>query len=127
MARSSRLSRLTEDTRSTRRRRSEPKERKPLKKKARRSYMSEDRSMPPVMVRGDFTWMPQSVRKRNKTRRRYDVALNIPGAEMRPVMICQPEPSGVIPVRFILTGSGLTRCGNGSSGTTFFAKIATVS
>jgi cell division protein FtsQ len=83
VARSSRLSRLTEDTRSTRRRRSEPKERKPLKKKARRSYMSEDRSMPPVMVRGDFTWLPQSARKRNKTRRRYDVALNIPGAEMR--------------------------------------------
>jgi cell division protein FtsQ len=39
--------------------------------------------MPPVMVRGDFTWLPQSARKRKKTRRRYDVSLNIPGAEMR--------------------------------------------
>jgi hypothetical protein len=50
-----------------------------------RRYTMEARSQPPVMVRGSLEGIPVRVRKVGKTkaRRRYDVSLNVPGAEMR--------------------------------------------
>ncbi len=56
----------------------------PVVKKNRGREFAE-RRMPPVMVRGGLAGMPLQARKgvSNKARRRYDVALNIPGAEMR--------------------------------------------
>jgi cell division septal protein FtsQ len=50
-----------------------------------RSQATEPRKSPPVMVRGDVGSLPLPVRKnaKQKNKRRYDVALNIPGAEMR--------------------------------------------
>lgn len=46
----------------------------------------EERSMPPVLIRGlDMSTLPWQVKPRGKAkpRRRYDVALNMPGVEMR--------------------------------------------
>jgi len=60
--------------------------RKPLRPIRQRDDRIEDRSMPPVMVRGvETTEMPwgKSQRGKSKPRRRYDVALNMPGVEMR--------------------------------------------
>ena len=50
-----------------------------------RRYDFEARSQPPVMVRGSLDGIPLRTRKVGKTkaRRRYDVTLNVPGAEMR--------------------------------------------
>jgi len=50
-----------------------------------RSRVTEPRKSPPVMVRSDIAGTPLPVRKsvKHKAKRRYDVALNIPGAEMR--------------------------------------------
>jgi hypothetical protein len=39
--------------------------------------------MPPVMMRGSLTGAAAPSRKPGKTRRRYDVALDVPGAELR--------------------------------------------
>jgi cell division septal protein FtsQ len=45
-----------------------------------------ERNVPPVLIRGasfgDISWQPRS-RGKSKPRRRYDVALNMPGVEMR--------------------------------------------
>jgi cell division protein FtsQ len=41
------------------------------------------RGMPPVLVRNEAAAMPAAVRTGNKARRRYDVALSVPGAEVR--------------------------------------------
>jgi cell division septal protein FtsQ len=60
--------------------------RKPLRPAKQRDDRLDDRSMPPVMVRGvDTTDLPWGNSKRSKTkpRRRYDVSLNMPGVEMR--------------------------------------------
>jgi hypothetical protein len=49
-----------------------------------RSRVSEAPGMPPVMVRGSLASHPLPVRRTtHKVRRRFDVALNVPGAEMR--------------------------------------------
>jgi len=60
--------------------------RKPLKPTRQRDDRMEERSMPPVMVRGvkiaDIPW-GKSQQSKSKPRRRYDVALNMPGVEMR--------------------------------------------
>jgi hypothetical protein len=50
-----------------------------------RHYKMEVRSQPPVMVRGSLEGVPLRARKAGKTkaRRRYDLSLNVPGAEMR--------------------------------------------
>jgi hypothetical protein len=50
-----------------------------------RRYTVEARSQPPVMVRGNLNGIPLRTRKAGKTkaRRRYDLTLNVPGAEMR--------------------------------------------
>jgi hypothetical protein len=50
-----------------------------------RRYAFEPRSQPPVMVRGNLNGIPLRMHKVGKTkaRRRYDVTLNVPGAEMR--------------------------------------------
>lgn len=52
---------------------------------ATRRYNYEARSQPPVMVRGNLVGMPLKARKgvKSKARRRYDLSLNVPGAEMR--------------------------------------------
>jgi cell division septal protein FtsQ len=60
--------------------------RKPIKPARQRDDRLDDRSMPPVMVRGvDTTDLPwgSSKRSKSKPRRRYDVSLNMPGVEMR--------------------------------------------
>jgi cell division septal protein FtsQ len=49
----------------------------------RRSVSQSGPYNPPVMVRSNMAAQAPAVRKRGKTRRRYDVALGIPGAEMR--------------------------------------------
>ena len=60
--------------------------RKPLRTNTKRSDGYDERSVPPVMVRGvDVNSLPLQSNKRGKAkpRRRYDVALNMPGVEMR--------------------------------------------
>jgi hypothetical protein len=47
------------------------------------SRKEENFTFPPVMVRGGMSGMPLPAQKPGKTRRRYDVALPVPGAEMR--------------------------------------------
>jgi hypothetical protein len=50
-----------------------------------RRYTAEARSQPPVMVRGSLDGVSLRAPKtgKTKTRRRYDVSLSVPGAEMR--------------------------------------------
>lgn len=49
-----------------------------------RSRHEPDSGMPPVMVRGSVQGLPAPARRPSqKTRRRFDVALSVPGAEMR--------------------------------------------
>ena len=50
-----------------------------------RRYSVESQSQPPVMVRGSMAGIPLRARKASKSqpRRRYDLTLNVPGAEMR--------------------------------------------
>jgi len=50
-----------------------------------RRYSAVSRTQPPVMVRGGIVSIPLKARKasKSKPRRRYDLTLNIPGAEMR--------------------------------------------
>jgi len=48
-----------------------------------RRRFSADSTMPPVLVRGDLSAMPVQRRSHRTPRRRYDVALNVPGAEVR--------------------------------------------
>jgi cell division septal protein FtsQ len=63
-----------------------PQVRKPLRVSANRGEGYNERSVPPVMVRGvDVRNIPLSSGKKGKAkpRRRYDVALNMPGVEMR--------------------------------------------
>jgi len=43
----------------------------------------EQRSSPPVMVRGDLAGLLAPRKKRARSRRRFDLALGVPGAEMR--------------------------------------------
>jgi cell division septal protein FtsQ len=49
----------------------------------RRSVSQSGPYNPPVMVRTNMAAQAPAARKRSKTRRRYDVALGVPGAEMR--------------------------------------------
>jgi cell division protein FtsQ len=49
----------------------------------RRSVSQSGPYNPPVMVRSNLAAQAPAARKRGKTRRRYDVALGVPGAEMR--------------------------------------------
>jgi cell division septal protein FtsQ len=49
----------------------------------RRSASQSGPYNPPVMVRSSMAAEAPATRKRSKTRRRYDVALGVPGAEMR--------------------------------------------
>ena len=49
----------------------------------RRSAAPSTPYVPPVMVRSSMAAQAPVARKRGKTRRRYDVALGVPGAEMR--------------------------------------------
>jgi hypothetical protein len=75
---------LTEKARQRRQRSAEhPRKAQHTTKNHRRD--TADRRMPPVMVRGGMDGMPFQARKAvsSKARRRYDVSLNIPGAEMR--------------------------------------------
>ncbi len=70
---------------STRRRRSGT-PRKTVRSSKTRASSYEERSMPPVLIRGlDMSAFPWQVKPRGKAkpRRRYDVALNMPGVEMR--------------------------------------------
>ncbi len=70
------------------RQRSEARRKKSTRKSARtagRSQKSQANGVPPVMVRGGlagFTWEGPK-RKKTKPRRRYDLTLSVPGAEMR--------------------------------------------
>jgi cell division protein FtsQ len=67
-----------ETTRERRKRTRKPS--MPLKKRGTVVYSNEV----PVMVRGDSMAVPTTVKtRRNKVRRRYDLALNVPGAEVR--------------------------------------------
>ena len=59
---------------------------RPSKSPTARRRLEEERSMPPVMVRGGVQDLPLPGRRSIKTpkaRRRFDVALSVPGAEMR--------------------------------------------
>jgi len=57
---------------------------KGTRKRKTRQYDSAVRSMPPVMVRGQLSGESLSLRKgKKKARRRVDLTLNVPGAEMR--------------------------------------------
>lgn len=49
------------------------------------AYVRQPRTQPPVMVRGTLAGAPLTARKigKKKARRRYDLTLNMPGAEMR--------------------------------------------
>ncbi len=66
---------------------SRPQPRKPLKTVAHHRYPAEGPSMPPVMARGvaGTTYRParSSPTRAARARRRYDVSLSVPGAEMR--------------------------------------------
>ena len=70
------------------RKRSESRSKKTARKSSRTKRarrQSTDQSAPPVMFRGSlagFTWNTAK-RKKSKPRRRYDLTLNVPGAEMR--------------------------------------------
>jgi cell division septal protein FtsQ len=66
-------------------RRTEKRTKKIKPQTAARRYNYEARSQPPVMVRGNLDGMPLRARKgvKTKARRRYDLTLNVPGAEMR--------------------------------------------
>lgn len=81
--------------------------RKPLKTARSRDDRVEERSMPPVMVRGvkiaDIPW-GKTQRSKSKPRRRYDVALNMPGVEMRLPAIPQISFSWRI-VSFVLVAA----------------------
>jgi hypothetical protein len=87
MARSTRSDRRTDQMRERRsastRKSASPLKKLSQKKSSRRTYAHEERGIPPVMVRGTAPGMAKVNRKRAKTRRRYDVALGVPGAEMR--------------------------------------------
>ena len=50
-----------------------------------RRHKIEAKSQPPVMVRGSFADLPLQKRRssKSKARKRYDLTLNVPGAEMR--------------------------------------------
>lgn len=62
----------------------EQRPRKSSSKSPRRSERAFKEALPPVLVRGSLAaTVTQSRRKRKKTRRRYDIALNNQGAEMR--------------------------------------------
>ena len=62
----------------------EQRPRKSSSKSPRRSERAYKEALPPVLVRGSLAaTVTQSRRKRKKTRRRYDIALNNQGAEMR--------------------------------------------
>jgi len=66
--------------------RKNPQVRKPLRTSAKRREDYDERSVPPVMVRGvDVNNLPLQSNKRVKAkpRRRFDVALSMPGVEMR--------------------------------------------
>jgi cell division protein FtsQ len=70
----------------TRRRRSSTPRKTTARSVKSRDSRYEERSMPPVLIRGlDMTTFPWQVKPRGKAkpRRRYDVALNMPGVEMR--------------------------------------------
>lgn len=63
--------------------------------------------MPPVMVRYSTTGLPLKIRKKVKTRRRYDLALSVPGAEIRLPSIPQIQvgwrlASGVLVVALVI-------------------------
>lgn len=66
-------------------RRNEKRTKKIKPQTATRRYNYDTRSQPPVMVRGNLDGMPLRARKgvKTKARRRYDLSLNVPGAEMR--------------------------------------------
>ena len=79
--------RSASQSRSSRRDPGSSRESRARKSTAARRYSS-DRGMPPVMVRGGaeaFGWQvgPKNTRQKARPRRRYDVTLNVPGAEMR--------------------------------------------
>lgn len=85
MARNNLLTQVTEKTRKRRSNTGSDSLRKRARKVVAGSRTREFRAEPPVMVRGGMTNMPFAVRKATQTRsrRRVDVSLNIPGAEMR--------------------------------------------
>ncbi len=66
--------------------RKEGKKRKAVRTPSSRQGGIGERNVPPVLIRGanfgDISWQPRS-RSKSKPRRRYDVALNMPGVEMR--------------------------------------------
>ncbi len=87
MARSTRPDRRTDQNRERRsggaRKSASPFKKLTQRKSSRRTYGYEEHGMPPVMVRGAVPGPTNTKRKRSKIRRRYDVALGVPGAEMR--------------------------------------------
>jgi cell division septal protein FtsQ len=86
-----RSNRKTGDLRTGSARRQSRRSRKPAatnrkssgRRSQRRSAAQSEPKIPPVMVRSNTAAQPPLSRKRSKTRRRYDVALGVPGAEMR--------------------------------------------
>jgi hypothetical protein len=56
---------------------------RPVRTQYVRDSRQEGSTMPPVMMRGSMPGRPVQTRKPGKTRRRYDVALDVPGAELR--------------------------------------------
>jgi cell division protein FtsQ len=60
-----------------------PNSRSTGRRSQRRSAAPSTPYVPPVMVRSNLAAHAPVARKRGKTRRRYDVALGVPGAEMR--------------------------------------------
>ncbi len=71
--------------RSRRRKNSERQVKKSAQHTKSRGYEYETGSLPPVMVRGGMMGTPPGVsrRKKPKVRRHYDIALGVPGAEVR--------------------------------------------
>lgn len=67
-------------------RRVEQRARKPVRSVKFKEYRYEERHFPPVLIRGTdldgITWQAKP-RSKSKPRRRYDVALSMPGVEMR--------------------------------------------
>lgn len=87
MARTRRMSGSLVESLSERvRTRKEGKKRKVARTPSSRQSGFGERNVPPVLVRGvslgDMPWQPRP-RSKTKPRRRYDVALNMPGVEMR--------------------------------------------
>jgi len=85
MAESNRLGSISQRTRSRPEQNIDRRLREKVREAKARGNTYDGRRTPPVMVRGGVVEAPLPVRKasKSKARRRYDVSLGVPGAEMR--------------------------------------------